>query len=66
MEIKITNPYFEQTYETKDFDLERWKNFMENVTYGNEEIIFFTDELTGKLVTINPLNLATSEASEED
>lgn len=64
MKIKVNNPYYDETYETKDINLDRWKNFIENKERGNEEIISFTDNKLNKFVTLNPSNFSSVEVSE--
>ncbi|AUB52012.1 hypothetical protein GUI51_09440 [Enterococcus mundtii] len=63
LKIHVTNPYYEKTYKTDDINLDRWKNFIEN--HDNEEIIAFTDKLSGDYVVINPSNFASMQATEE-
>lgn len=64
MKIKVNNPYYDETYETEEFNIERWKNFIENKERGNEEIISFTDKESNKFVTLNPSNFSSIEVSE--
>ncbi|MDT2835129.1 hypothetical protein P7H70_13900 [Vagococcus carniphilus] len=64
MRIKVNNPYYDETYETEDINLERWKNFIENKERGNEEIISFTDNKSNNFVTLNPSNFSSIEVSE--
>lgn len=64
MIIKVNNPYYDKTFKTDDFDLERWKNFLENKERGNEETISFVDKEYNNFVTLNPSNFASIEVSE--
>ncbi|EMF0378191.1 hypothetical protein FK425_RS14060 [Enterococcus hirae] len=63
IKIYVTNPYYERTYKTDDINLDRWKNFIKY--HDNEEIIAFTDKLSGDYVVINPSNFANVQVAEE-
>lgn len=63
IKIYVTNPYYEKTYKTDDINLDRWKNFIKY--HDNEEIIAFTDKLSGDYVVINPSNFASVQVTEE-
>ena len=63
IKIYVTNPYYEKTFKTDDINLDRWKNFIKY--HDNEEIIAFTDKLSGDYVVINPSNFASVQATEE-
>ena len=52
-----------KTYKTDDINLDRWKNFIKY--HDNEEIIAFTDKLSGDYVVINPSNFASVQVTEE-
>lgn len=64
MEIKVNNPYFDEVYTTNELTMSRWMNFLENHKRGNEDIIYFTDKHTKKVISINPKNFASVEVSE--
>jgi len=64
LEITVLNPYYDEKYTTKDITLERWKNFLENHSNGNESIISFVDIKTQDFVCINPGNFASVQVQE--
>lgn len=66
LKIKVFNPYYDETYKTKSFDIERWEIFLNNHERGNEEIMHFLDETTNQLVSINPAHFAQVCAMEEE
>lgn len=62
MKIVCNNPYFEKTYIT-DRPIADWDNFLNHYFAGDEDVFIFTDN-EGKLVTINPKNFASVEATD--
>ncbi|MBU5370939.1 hypothetical protein [Enterococcus avium] len=64
MKLEVNNPYYNKDYETDDITMDRWLNFLENHQRGNEDIIFFTDKDSQKVISINPKNFASIEVSE--
>lgn len=64
MKFEVNNPYYNNDYETDDITMDRWLNFLENHQRGNEDIIFFTDKDSKKVISINPKNFASIEVSE--
>ena len=51
--IKCYGKSIEIWYFPKDLTAERWENFLENHSRGNEEFIKF-QEKDGRIITINP------------
>ncbi|WP_270501068.1 hypothetical protein [Enterococcus avium] len=64
MKFEVNNPYYNKDYETDDITMDRWLNFLENHQRGNEDIIFFTDKDSQKVISINPKNFASIEVAE--
>ena len=63
LKIYIHNPYHENTYKTKEYTLDTFKQIMGNVVKGYESAICFTD-VDGKYVCLSPGNIASIEVEE--
>ena len=51
-------------YFPKDLTLQRWENFLENHSRGNETFIKFQEE-DGRIITINPSQWGSVEVYKE-
>lgn len=52
-------------YFPKDLTLQRWENFLENHSRGNETFIKFQEE-DGRIITINPSQWGSVEVYKHD